>query len=176
MGGDSTHSTWPLVGRSDELAYAQAALASGEVSGVVLAGHPGVGKSRLAHELVSSVWDSDTRVVSCVATRATASIPFGAVAELLGTFDAALDDQLAVLRAVTSSLASPSDRKVLITLDDAHLVDDATAALLHHVVNRRLAQVVVTVRSGEALPEAITAMWKDGHCVRIDVQALARTE
>jgi len=176
VGGDSTHSTWPLVGRSDELAYAQAALASGEVSGVVLAGHPGVGKSRLAHELVSSVWDSDTRVVSCVATRATASIPFGAVAELLGTFDAALDDQLAVLRAVTSSLASPSDRKVLITLDDAHLVDDATAALLHHVVNRRLAQVVVTVRSGEALPEAITAMWKDGHCVRIDVQALARTE
>ena len=39
---------WPLTGRDEELAAIQRAIGGAEVSGVVIAGAAGVGKTRLA--------------------------------------------------------------------------------------------------------------------------------
>src|SRR5206468_4958215 len=62
--------------------------------------------------------------------------------------------------------------RVLLAVDDAHLLDDASAAFVHHVVVHGHALVVATVRGAERTPDAIHALWKDGLAVRVDVPRL----
>jgi predicted ATPase len=64
----------------------------------------------------------------------------------------------------------------MVGVDDAHLLDELSAVLVHQLVMRRAASVVLTVRSGETAPDAVTALWKDGHLARFDLQPLSQTE
>jgi predicted ATPase len=61
-------------------------------------------------------------------------------------------------------------------VDDAHWLDEGSAALIPHLVMTRVASVVITLRSGEPAPDPVTALWKDGLVERIEVQALSRAE
>src|SRR5688500_14944754 len=56
--------------------------------------------------------------------------------------------------------------------DDAHLLDEHSAIVLHRVVVRRLAPVVVTLRTGEPAPDTVTSLWKDEHLPRLDLAPL----
>ena len=78
---------WPLVGRDEELAYVAAAVARPGPGSVVLAGRPGAGRSRLAREAFCSARSNGFATEWFVASRAAASIPFGAFARLLHTAD-----------------------------------------------------------------------------------------
>lgn len=69
-----------------------------------------------------------------------------------------------------------SPRGLVVGVDDAHLLDEHSAALLGVLVAGARARVVVTVRTGEACADAVTALWKDGGCVRVELQALSRAE
>ncbi len=53
-------------------------------------------------------------------------------------------------------------RRVVLGVDDAHLLDDASAAVLFDLVVTGAAFVVATLRTGEPAPEPVTALWKDG--------------
>lgn len=66
---------WPLTGRVEELALIAA---STDAAGVVLAGAPGVGKTRLAREAIACR-RSEFRFV--VATASAQSVPLGAFGE-----------------------------------------------------------------------------------------------
>ncbi|MGH3981096.1 MAG: helix-turn-helix transcriptional regulator, partial [Pseudonocardiaceae bacterium] len=65
---------------------------------------------------------------------------------------------------------------VVIGVDDAHLLDELSATLVHQMVLRRAASVVLTLRSGETAPDAVTALWKDGHLTRLELQPLSQDE
>ena len=69
VGRSAAHERWQLVGRHEELARARDALQNGSGSAVVIHGAAGVGKSRLAAELVERA-EREGRVV--VRARATA--------------------------------------------------------------------------------------------------------
>ncbi len=60
----------------------------------------------------------------------------------------------------------------MVFVDDAHLLDDGSAALVHQLALTGAATVIATVRSGETSPDAIAALWKEGPCERIEVGAL----
>ena len=45
---------WPLIGRSEEMRAIQAAILASDVSGIVVYGAAGVGKSRIAREALSA--------------------------------------------------------------------------------------------------------------------------
>ncbi|PBC35518.1 helix-turn-helix transcriptional regulator [Rhodococcus sp. ACS1] len=64
----------------------------------------------------------------------------------------------------------------MIGVDDAHLLDDLSAFVVLQLVQRRLAPVVVTVRTGEPVPDALSSLWKDGHLQRIELQPLSEEE
>jgi len=66
--------------------------------------------------------------------------------------------------------------RLALGVDDAHLLDDASAALVHQLVTTAGAFVVVTVRSGAPAPDSVVALWKDGLAERVDVRALGRGE
>ncbi|MBW3588223.1 MAG: LuxR C-terminal-related transcriptional regulator [Actinobacteria bacterium] len=167
--------SWPLVGRREELEFITDALEKG-VGGVVLAGAPGVGKTRLAQETLSRSEASSFPVYWTVATRSASSIPFGALANLLPVPSAG-GDQLDLLRHATDALASRGQgRRVVLGVDDAHLLDDASAAFVLQASVSGLAFVVATIRTGESVPDSIVALWKDGIAQRVEVQTLAEHE
>ncbi|AII10356.1 helix-turn-helix transcriptional regulator [Rhodococcus opacus] len=168
-------SVWPLVGRAEELRLINAAVTGADDhGGVVIAGPPGVGKSRLAHEAITHI--SPGRWVSRWA-RATASaraLPLGAFAEWAG--DPAQDPMLVVRGIIEHLAAAPSGTKVVVGVDDAHLLDDLSSFVVHQLVHRKLAKIVVTIRTGELTPDAVTALWKDGHLQRVELQQLSESE
>jgi DNA-binding CsgD family transcriptional regulator len=63
-------------------------------------------------------------------------------------------------------------RPLLVFVDDAHLLDDGSATLLHQLALTRAATVLATVRSGERAPDPVVALWKDALADRIEVGVL----
>ena len=72
---------WPLVGRDDELELATSALEA--CNCVVLTGAAGVGKTRLAREVLARVATDHDRTEWVAATQSAATVPLGAVAHLV---------------------------------------------------------------------------------------------
>jgi hypothetical protein len=116
---------------------------------VVVAGSPGVGKSRFAREVLESVaGNCDTRWM--VATRSGRTLPLGAFSAWVE--DGGSDPVLLVRSVIEAVTSSPQGRPVVVGIDDAHLLDDLSAFVVHQMVHRRLAKVVLTVRNREGRP------------------------
>ncbi len=142
--------------------------------GVVLAGAAGVGKTRLAREAVQRAAPQGAAVRWAYATVSARSTPLGAFEGLLG--DLGSDPAQRVRRAVTA-LGASSGAPPLAVVDDAHeSSDELSAIVVHSLVVRRAATVLVTHRSGEPAPDAVTALWKDEHLPRLELQALSVAE
>ncbi len=166
--------TWPLVGRVSELTQVTAAM-NGEAGGVLFAGPPGVGKTRLAAECLGFAAERGYRTAHVRANRSSATIPYGAFAPLLPpatTRDAESRGDL--LRYFAEAvLDGPDDSPLLLVVDDAQDLDEASAALLLHLVLQGGVFPVVTLRTGEAVPESVVMLWKDELLARIDVSPLS---
>ena len=167
-------SRWPLVGRDDELALATSALQ--EHGSVVLTGAAGVGKTRLAHEILARVAGERDRIEWVAATHAASAVPLGAVAHLVPAAALGRGRDRALHGIVGALQREPDGGRFLLGIDDAHLLDDASAALVPLLVRGGTASVVATMRSGEPAPDAIVALWKDGPAPLIALQNLARAE
>lgn len=159
-----------LVGRSEELVFLERALGSGTSRGVVVMGAAGVGKTRLARELLEGrggVW--------VCGTRSAGAIPFGAFAHLLPSLDAPGLDRLGVMMlARRAVLQATAESGGLLVVDDAQLLDDVSAALVQQLAMADTVEVVATVRSGEPAPDAVVALWKDGWLECLELQPLDR--
>ncbi|MGW5153123.1 LuxR C-terminal-related transcriptional regulator [Rhodococcus koreensis] len=168
-------SVWPLVGRVEELRLINAAVTGADdYAGVVIAGPPGVGKSRLAHEAITHIRPGRWVPRWARATSSARTLPLGAFAEWAGDI---AQDPMCVVRGVIDHLtAAPHGAKVVVGVDDAHLLDDLSAFVVHQLVQRQIAKVVVTIRTGEPTPDAVTALWKDELLQRIELQPLSENE
>ena len=83
-------------------------------------------------------------------------------------------DKLELFRSVRRTLTTRGDgRPVVLSVDDAHLLDPASAALVHHLVTTDGVRPLIALRSGEPIEDAITAIWRDGAAERVDLQPLA---
>jgi hypothetical protein len=164
---------WPLVGRDRQLTEI---IAGAGQTGVVLVGAAGVGKTRLAREAVAQLASSGHTTEWVPATRSTAVIPFGAVSHLLPRHSQSTSDsRLSVLHTVAGHFARMHQGQAIpvVAVDDEHLLDEASAAVLHHLAARELASLIVTVRAGEPCPDAVGALWKDGLASRIGLAELS---
>jgi DNA-binding CsgD family transcriptional regulator len=176
MSGDVSRfaAEWPLVGRDRELAFAATALADEDTSGIALTGPAGVGRTRLAREMLARAAEAGWETEWLVATQAAASVPFGATAALLPLgerMDGVQSWQY--LRVIVQHLAErAAGRPLVVGIDDAHLLDDASAALVHQLALQRLVFVVVTVQEGAPAPDAIAALWKDEYVRCLSVEPL----
>src|SRR5262249_41052397 len=101
--------------------------------------------------------------------------PFGAFAHLVTTKEvgAGLD---AMLRQLIESLHRHGNGRFVLGVDDAHLLDGVSAVLVHQLVSRRVASVVLTTRGGGPVPDPILGLWKDDLAVRLELQPLSRAE
>lgn len=145
--------------------------------GLVVAGLAGVGKSRLARELAQRCRAAGPEVLTVLATASARRIPLGCLAQIGAIRAGAAQSQAELLQLAEALLvARGQGRRPLLLVDDAHLVDPVTAALLVQLATRRSVVLLVTVRSGEVVPAAVAALWKEALLHRVDLQPLARGE
>ena len=139
-------------------------------TGIALAGPAGVGKTRLAQAAAAVAAGQGWVVRSVEGTAAATGIPLGAFA---GWMDQLGGQPLHLVSSVIAAVTESADGSpVLVTVDDAHLLDDLSAFVLHQLARRRAATVIATLRSGERAPATVTALWKDGHLRRVDLRPL----
>src|SRR5262249_24443850 len=133
--------------------------------------------TRLARECVAML-GPDVAVEWVGATAATASIPFGAMVGFLAAVDLETDvDRLRVLRHAVDGLRErAAGRSLVLVVDDAHRLDSASAALVHHVGASGAGRVVLTPRTDEPTSDEVVALWKDGLIERVDLAPLTTAE
>lgn len=164
--------SWPLIGRTEEMRIIDAAMSASAVSGILVCGAAGVGKSRLSREALSAAASQGCETRWTVGTASARAIPLGA---FTAWAPSAVTDTFQLLRGVIESLtaAPSSDAKVILGVDDAHLLDDLSTFVVHQIVQRGAAKVVLTVRDGEPIPPAVQEIWKVGQFDRLDVEQLS---
>jgi DNA-binding CsgD family transcriptional regulator len=165
---------WPLIGRSKGLRTIEAAIVASDVSGIVVCGAAGVGKSRIAREALSAAVSQGYEGRWVVGTSSARAIPLGA---FTAWAKPDVTDTLQLLRGVMESLtAASSGVTVVLGVDDVHLLDDLSVFVLHQIVQRRAAKVVLTVRDGDPIPAAVQEIWAVGQFDRLDLQPLSLEE
>ena len=167
--------SWPLIGRSEEMRTIEAALSASDVSGIVVCGAAGVGKSRIAREALSAAASrGGSEVRWTVGTSSARAIPLGAFTAWART---GVTDTIQLVQGVIESLtAAPAGSTVVVGVDDVHLLDDLSTFVVQQIMQRGAAKVVLTVRDGKPIPTAIQEIWKGGRFDRLDLQPLSPDE
>ncbi|HKN92090.1 MAG TPA: LuxR C-terminal-related transcriptional regulator, partial [Acidimicrobiia bacterium] len=75
-------------------------------------------------------------------------------------------------RSAAALLERAEGRRLALVVDDAHLLDDASATLIHQLAGSDSAFVLATLRTGEVAPEPVTSLWKDGVVERLELVGL----
>ncbi|SDO55385.1 LuxR family transcriptional regulator [Geodermatophilus sp. DSM 45219] len=165
-----------LLGRDAACQIIIGALGADPPGNLVIVGPSGVGRTRLAREALVLA-EREGRVTRWAAgTRAAARVPLGALAHLLPTIDTGADT-LALLqqatRAIVGDRAGPLS---VLGVDDVHLLDPLSVTLLHQLAAGGAVNLVLTVRTGNAVQDPAATLWKDGLATRIELQPLQRED
>ncbi|TWV56309.1 hypothetical protein FRZ03_04175 [Streptomyces misionensis] len=132
---------WPFTGREDELELVRGASATGR-PGIVVTGPAGRGKTRLITEAVRG-----TEHARVTGTPEARHLPFAAFAHLL--------DGTGSLHGAVRALAGVR----LLVVDDAHLLDEASAALVHQLAVHGRTRLIVAATDGIPAPGAVSRLW-----------------
>ncbi|MGV9553521.1 LuxR family transcriptional regulator AbsR2 [Streptomyces ardesiacus] len=149
---------WPFTGRADELELVRRSVAAGR-GGLVVTGPAGSGKTRLVTEAV--------RGADCARAAGTPEardIPFAAFAHLL--------PETVTLHRAVHLLSGVR----LLLVDDAHLLDDSSAALLHQLAVHGRTRLLVVATDGTAVPGAVSRLWSGELLPRLALEPLPREE
>ncbi|QXC61136.1 LuxR C-terminal-related transcriptional regulator [Aquihabitans sp. G128] len=162
---------WPLTGREAELQLVLGAL--DQAPGVVLVGPAGVGKSRLAAEARATLARRDVPTHRVAASPTATAVPFAALSALVGSAPPhrAVEAVADALRGRATGGAVP-----VLHVDDAHLLDDASATAVQQLVASGRARVVLTVRTGEPVAGPIRSLWADGGLTVVAIEPLGPAE
>lgn len=140
---------------------------------------PGIGKSALV-DAVAERLDGELTVVRVHGSAALASVPFGVLTPYTGDLSAEESvSPVAVLRSIWSyfeELKAGRSAPVLLVLDDAHYLDDESAAVVADLIAAGWASVVAAARPRPGLPEPMNQLWFDGLAERVDIRPLDRTQ
>jgi DNA-binding CsgD family transcriptional regulator len=108
------------------------------------------------------------------ATEAARQIPLGSFAHFLAPTEGAHHPDDLLHLALTGLRERAGAGPFVLAVDDAHLLDDVSVALLHLALTQSSARVLVSVRTGEPLAQGLVALWKDELLTRLDVEPLPR--
>ncbi|MFF5171472.1 ATP-binding protein [Micromonospora sp. NPDC000089] len=170
-------SRWGFVGRRAELDRLRSAVRDDHADGLFLSGSAGVGKSRLLREAVSALPTDRYAIWFVSASTATPALPFGGLAQVLPAAQPAGLSPAGVLRwGVEVLREQAAGRPIVLAIDDAHLLDPPSAALVHLLGRAANTTILGTLRSGEQIPLPIRALWTDDLVEHAELGPLGPTE
>lgn len=149
---------WPFTGRADELGLVRRSVAAGR-GGLVVTGPAGAGKTRLVTEAVRGA-----DCARAAGTPETRDIPFAAFAHLL--------PETVTLHRAVHLLSGVR----LLLVDDAHLLDGSSAALLHQLAVHGRTRLLVVATDGAPVPGAVSRLWSGELLPRLALDPLPREE
>src|SRR5271170_1307623 len=129
--------SWQLQDRPVEQEAIRAALTVPDCRGVLVIGAAGVGKTTLARTVTESL-TAPVRWAAC--TETSQSIPLGAFAPWVGSTGAR--EPVALLDSAREAILSSPD--AVVATDDAHLLDQLSATLLHQIAVEGAGRIVAT--------------------------------
>lgn len=132
-----------------------------ERCGAALLGPAGVGKSSVARTAAEHLTADFRRVLWITGTESAAAVPFAAVAHLIDIPSTGKTAE--VMRAARESLGS----ELLVVVDDAHLLDRLSAALVYQLAVTGAAKLIVTASAGA--PDHVAALWGDRLVNRVEM-------
>lgn len=135
-----------------------------ERTGAVLLGPAGVGKTTLTRMAVDRFGARYPRVDRITGTRSASAVPFAAVSHLIDVPD--IGKTAEVLRTARESLG---DGRLLV-VDDAHLLDSLSAALVYQLAVSGAASLIVTATVDGFVADEVSALWNDELLERIDLE------
>jgi DNA-binding CsgD family transcriptional regulator len=145
-----------------------AALVAGQ--SMVLRGPAGIGKTQTARAIATALTSDGLTVLRAFGSQSAQRIPLGALAGLLGVGEGTAADRVG--HAVNAAASGSS----VLVIDDAHLLDDESSTVVHHLVATGAVATLVTVRSTEVWPDAVRRLWRDGHAPVVDLGPLDRAD
>ncbi|WP_433531724.1 LuxR C-terminal-related transcriptional regulator [Micromonospora sp. CA-263727] len=168
---------WRFVGRTAELNRLRVAVTGAEGRGIFFTGSAGIGKSSLLRQGVDALPGEEYAVWWIAASATTAAMPFGGLVQVLPVEQPQGLSPAGILRWALDVLQQQAaGRRIVLAVDDAHLLDPPSAALVHLVARAENACVVGTLRDGEQIPLPIRALWTDGLVENVELSPLAPTE
>ncbi|WP_256105436.1 LuxR family transcriptional regulator [Streptomyces sp. ODS05-4] len=152
-----------FVSRETELCLAEEFLTDPLVNCLVVQGGTGVGKSRLAAEILDRAARLGYPTARSAAT--SASVPLAALAHLVPA-GATSDDPVTLFQqtaeALTAAAKGADARRLVLLVDDAHLLDEASATLLRQLLAVRAVFLIATLRVSVSLEQPGTVFHADG--------------
>ncbi len=140
----------------------------------VMAG-PGVGKSVFL-DAVTERLSAATIIERIHGSPSLKHVPFGILAPYTsGLVGEEAASPIAVLRSVWThfqQLKGGREGPLVLVVDDAHHVDESSAAILVEMVAAGWSSVMVAARPRPGLPQPLNQLWYDGLAERIDLHPL----
>ena len=133
-----------------------------------------MGKSRIAREALTAAASEGCDTRWTVGTSSAQAIPLGA---FTAWAPSGVTDTVQLLRGVVESLTgASSSADVIVGVDDVHLLDDLSTFVLHQIVQRSAAKVILTLRDGAPITPAVQEIWKAAQFDRLDLRPLSLDE
>ena len=168
-----------LVGRDAELDLATEILRQEGAGAVLLLADPGIGKTAMAAEIAARL-ASEMVVMRIHGSPALSAVPFGVLAPyLLDLPVEQASSPVAILREFWSQFEKrrgSEGARLLLVVDDAHDLDEASTQILAELVTAGWARLVATSRPRPGLPPALLQLWYDGLAERFELHPLEKEE
>ncbi|RAX47509.1 helix-turn-helix transcriptional regulator [Arthrobacter sp. AQ5-06] len=146
---------------------------------VFLMAGPGIGKSTLT-EAITERLAQEMIIVQIHGSSSLSGVPFGVLAPY--TAELTAEDSVspvAVLRSVWryfEKLKAGKDTPLLLMMDDAHHLDEATASIVADLISAGWATVLAAGRPRPGLPQPLAQLWYDGLADRVDLRPMNREQ
>ncbi|VXC61442.1 Regulatory protein, luxR family [Arthrobacter sp. 9AX] len=152
---------------------------NGTSQAVFLMAGPGIGKTSLT-EAIAERLAGELNILQIHGSSALAAVPFGVLTPYTGDLTAEESvSPVAVLRSMWTyfeKLKAGRGAPVLLVLDDAHHLDEASAGVVADLISAGWASVVAAARPRPGLPQPLDQLWYDGLAERVDLRPLNREQ
>ncbi len=162
---------WTFSGRGSELSSIISSLADRSVA---ITGPTGVGKTRLALEALRNAQQSGAHTVRLAAISADRSIPLLPLRPLLG--ETSTGDVVGRIHTFLGLGPNRPGHDPVILVDDAHLLDDQSAAVLHQVLVAQRARLLLTVEGERSIPSSVSQILRSDLLQRIPLEPFSPTQ
>ncbi|MEO7397839.1 MAG: LuxR C-terminal-related transcriptional regulator [Ilumatobacteraceae bacterium] len=162
---------WPFRGRVEEFDVIRSAIGPGGMGSVVVLGQAGVGKTTLLREIAASEERAGHPVRWIIGSPLVQHVALGAVTEFLPAETIGAEPAALAAHARRALLRRDGESTAIVFVDDAHLLDPESAAIVHQLCLSRSVSVVCAARRQARAP-ALMALCRDERTTVLELQPL----